>query len=117
MGKKVIEVRQAGDSKLLGWRIWCPACKTEHFFELGPRIRNGVVKGPGWSFDGNFDAPTFTPSMNISWGPFPEDSNRAGQYDRCHSVITAGRIAYCADSTHALSGQTVDLPDFPLGYD
>jgi hypothetical protein len=31
---------------------------------------------------------------------------------RCHSVVTNGMISFCADSTHALAGQTVRLEDF-----
>lgn len=31
----------------------------------------------------------------------------------CHYFIKAGRIEFCGDCTHALKGQTVDLPDFP----
>jgi hypothetical protein len=34
----------------------------------------------------------------------------------CHYIITAGRIQFCADSTHALAGQTIDLPDIPPGH-
>lgn len=28
----------------------------------------------------------------------------------CHAVVTNGRIFFCPDSSHALAGQTVDLP-------
>jgi hypothetical protein len=28
--------------------------------------------------------------------------------------VTDGRIQFLSDSTHKLSGQTVDLPDWPL---
>ena len=30
---------------------------------------------------------------------------------RCHSFVRSGRIEFLSDSTHALAGQTVDLPD------
>ena len=30
---------------------------------------------------------------------------------RCHSFVTDGRIQFLSDCTHALAGQTVDLPD------
>lgn len=29
----------------------------------------------------------------------------------CHSFVTAGRIEFLPDCTHALAGQTVDLPE------
>ena len=31
----------------------------------------------------------------------------------CHSFVTDGRIQFLADCTHALAGQTVDLPEWP----
>jgi len=32
---------------------------------------------------------------------------------RCHSFVRDGRIEFLSDCTHALKGQTVDLPDLP----
>lgn len=55
--------------------------------------------GAIWSFDGNVEAPTFSPSINL-----------VGQ---CHYFIRAGRIEFCTDSKHELAGQTVPLPDIP----
>lgn len=31
----------------------------------------------------------------------------------CHSFVTDGRIQFLGDCTHALAGQTVDLPTWP----
>ena len=31
----------------------------------------------------------------------------------CHSHVREGRIQFLSDCTHALVGQTVDLPDIP----
>lgn len=31
----------------------------------------------------------------------------------CHYFIRSGKIEFCGDSPHKLSGQTVDLPDWP----
>ena len=31
---------------------------------------------------------------------------------RCHSFVREGRIEFLSDCTHALAGQTVELPDF-----
>ena len=31
----------------------------------------------------------------------------------CHHFVTEGKIQFCGDCTHALRGQTVELPDFP----
>lgn len=74
------------------WAFHCPGCKRGH------TITNA------WEFDGNYDAPTFNPSV-LTWGS-PWDAFR------CHSFIKAGRIEYLSDCTHELTGQTVDLPDW-----
>jgi len=31
----------------------------------------------------------------------------------CHSFIRDGKIQFLGDCTHALAGQTVDLPELP----
>lgn len=95
---KTKEVRH--DDKLQGWRIDCPGCKRHHVFEAS-----------GWKFDGHFAQPTFVPSLNESIGPYPEWSKRAGEIDRCHVTVTAGKITFHQDCTHGLANQTVELPE------
>lgn len=75
---------------------WCPGCDEVHSIKV-----EGA--GSNWKFDGNYDAPTFDPSVRVS------DSKGT----TCHYFIRAGRIEFCGDSPHALSGKTVDLPDWP----
>lgn len=75
-----------------------------HDFAVEAPFRNGAK----WSFDGNGDAPTFNPSMNIGVGPFPN-----GQTKRCHYFLHSGMIQYLSDCTHAMAGQTVPVPDVP----
>lgn len=84
---------------------WCPACKTDHLFAVDQPLANGAR----WSFDGDLEAPSFSPSMKIEW------SHRGGTI-RCHYFIKAGMIEYCADSTHAMAGHTVPLPDLPEDF-
>jgi hypothetical protein len=67
--------------------IFCPGCKSLHVFDSR------------WTFNGSLELPTFTPSMLVSNGAIT-----------CHSYVTNGKIQFLNDSTHALSGQTVDLP-------
>lgn len=83
---------------------WCAACNTDHDFY----VEAPTSKGARWTFDGNADSPTFTPSMNIRIGPM-----RDGSIKVCHYIVTAGQVQFCGDCTHALVGQTVPLPDFP----
>lgn len=90
-------------------RIHCPGCDSEHMCRVSGEGR------PRWGFNGNFDAPTLTPSILVTYngpdaGQLDEDGDRAPPAV-CHSYVTDGKIEFLGDSTHALAGQTVPLPD------
>jgi hypothetical protein len=72
----------------------CPACGVCHYIDSR------------WKFDGNIDTPTVTGSILVNKGSLRPDD------PVCHSFITDGQIKFEKDSTHALAGQTVDLPDW-----
>lgn len=84
----------------------------------------GEGPGPRWTYNGNPDAPTFTPSVLCQGKQTEKDASGrwTGEWVRgpdgeplpfvCHSFITDGRIQFLGDCTHALAGQTVDLPDW-----
>lgn len=72
--------------------FWCPGCNDAHAFRV-----------PRWTFDGNFAAPTFAPSLRC---------NR-GEGRTCHLFLQGGRLVFLSDCAHALAGQTVDLPAPP----
>jgi hypothetical protein len=88
--------------------FWCPACEQMH-----------VVTASGWSFDGNYDRPTFSPSILVTGFQSMTDE----EYERwvservlperrplrCHSFVRAGQVEFLGDCTHALAGQTVAL--------
>lgn len=94
----------------------CPGCNTVHHVGIG------TGAGPRWSYNGNPDAPTFTPSILVRTGHFVEPQgkhcDKSGDPEwpcdckRCHSFVTDGRIQFLSDCTHALAGQTVPLPDW-----
>ena len=81
----------------------------------------------GWQFNGDFERPTFSPSLLIRSGHYAHESpsgkcwctyNAEHPDDPapfscsvCHSFITNGQIQFLSDCTHALAGQTVELPD------
>lgn len=91
---------------------WCPGCNEAHAIA----VENPAWNGAQWSFDGNLDAPTFQPSVNVRWGKFAVPTfvdEEPGDSGVCHYFISAGRILFCADSTHPLAGQTVPLPEWP----
>lgn len=94
----------AGD--IIGHLVECPACAeagrgTVHLFAV--KMNNG---SPGWTFNGDFERPTFSPSMLARTPVGPERTMFV-----CHSFVREGRIEYLGDCTHAMAGQTVDLPD------
>lgn len=78
--------------------FWCPACQK-------------AVRLFGWEFDGNVEAPTFSPSA------LSTTTNMGGRLpivqNVCHSFIRSGKIEFLSDCTHELKGQTVDLPELP----
>jgi len=79
----------------------CPGCMKRHY--VNTKTEDGP---PTWSYNGDMDKPTFSPSVNVVqyWGP--ERVKRV-----CHSFINNGMIRYLPDCTHDLSGKTVRLPD------
>lgn len=84
----------------------------------------GAVGKPHWNFNGDFEQPTFQPSVLTTtkrWEP-PVNSSNLAEFKRapwpqqqvdhvCHSFITAGKIQFLNDCTHELAGQTVELPE------
>lgn len=80
------------------WAFKCPGCDDTHHFYTKYR---GNTKFE-WTFNGDVDKPTFTPSLLLS---------RPGK--RCHLFVTDGKIIYCGDCDHKLAGQTVPMEDLP----
>lgn len=80
----------------------CPGCEREpghgglHMLPV-----SGDANGrPSWSFDGNLDAPTLSPSILSTRPEFV-----------CHSFLKAGVFEFLGDCTHPLKGQSVPIPD------
>lgn len=102
--------------------FWCPGCSERHVIPIGTGY------GPRWGYNGNPETPTFTPSILVRSGHFvpghegdqcwcnwPDKDEFPDLKCRvCHSFVTDGRIQFLGDCTHALAGQTLDLPEFPL---
>ncbi len=95
-----------------GLSFWCPGCKEAH-----------RVITPAWTFNGNFDKPTLSPSILVTGSSrFPTDAEcdqaiATGQPvdlppKRCHSYVTDGQIQFLGDCLHPLAGQTVPLEPF-----
>lgn len=95
---------------LLGF--WCPGCEEMHMINVDPEIR------PAWGFNGDYDRPTFKPSINVTGVRRLTDEERERLYKGedveptsrvCHSFVTDGNIQFLHDCTHALAGQTHSL--------
>jgi hypothetical protein len=101
--------------------FWCPGCEETHTVGVGPN---------GWTWNRDAARPTFTPSILVTSGHYMP-SHQAGDRcwcifnaerpdnpssftcHRCHSFVTGGQIQFLGDSTHALAGTTVPLPELP----
>jgi hypothetical protein len=100
-----MKIAKSGDC----FMFQCPACGCCH----GPNSK--------WEFNGDFDKPTFSPSIKVT-GKRPitdaeilrinngEKINLPNQI--CHSYVKDGKIQFLADCTHAMAGQTVELPEW-----
>lgn len=101
----------------------CPGCHELHqvtILEVGPRGHERV--GACWGFNGDYERPTFSPSVLVRGHAIEtDDAGRwTGEWKRdsagnpvplvCHSFVRDGQIQFLGDCTHELVGQTVDLP-------
>ncbi|ANZ49188.1 putative ammonia monooxygenase [Erwinia phage Machina] len=115
-----MRVKRTSDGKL---SFLCPGCGVRHTASVSSS------GGPQWSWNGDVDRPTLTPSVLVRSGHYvpghdksgcwctyyadhpdedPEDSFKCGV---CHSFVTDGNIQFLNDCTHALAGKTVPLPE------
>lgn len=108
----------------LNWSFYCPGCKHNHGISTAP-------PGAVWSFNGDVDKPTITPSILIKsghfclphkpgddcWCTFNDKRRAEGKEESrfkctvCHSFIKDGMIQFLGDCTHELAGQTVEIPE------
>ena len=79
----------------------CPGCELEgsgvHILPV-----NNDVKAPSWDWNGDVEKPTLSPSILTKHDNFV-----------CHSFLTDGVFHFLSDSTHALAGKSVPIPDLP----
>lgn len=98
----------------------CPACMEMHQIRVDG-------DGPRWGFNGDYERPTFTPSILVRGHKvvLDEAGEWTGEWVRdaegkliptvCHTFVTDGQIQFLSDCTHDLAGQTVPLKpvEFP----
>jgi len=83
----------------------CPGCSYNHHI----RVRaNGATELPPpiWDWNGSETTPTVSPSINF------QTVGSDGVSVVCHSFVELGKIRFLDDCTHALKGQTVEIPDW-----
>jgi hypothetical protein len=97
--KKVHTIEKQPGQDAPDFMFWCPACQCGH--AVWTEDRGGK---PMWKFNGNFDAPTFSPSLLIHHG--------SGGKEICHTVVSDGVINYCSDCTHAFAGRSIPMEEF-----
>lgn len=88
---------------------WCPGCEEVH------GIRVAGPTGPKWTFNEDYENPTFSPSI-LLFTTYDDEGMPLAPGERrtlCHYFIRNGKIEFCGDSPHALAGRTVDIPDWP----
>lgn len=88
------------------WMFFCPGCKCAH----------GV--NDRWTFNGDMDRPTFSPSILVRGVQPVTDAEAdlilAGEKIEprplvCHSFVRDGQIQFLNDCTHELAGKTVPM--------
>jgi len=98
MGALSSKIRRVAGTNYEGIAHWCPGCEETHVIKIAPADQH-----PVWSYDGNAEAPTTNPSVRLF----------DGHGTICHYFLKAGKIEFCGDCRHGLSGKTVDLPLWP----
>lgn len=73
----------------MDYMFYCRGCEAHHAYD------------PRWKFNGDLKAPTFTPSLLVTW---PNGNI-------CHLYVTNGKIQYLGDCWHELKGKTIEMED------
>ena len=104
------------DGHFYGISFRCPGCAIAHisgavvlpvrWLPEGQTESTMVVDRPHWDFNGNFELPTFSPSV-LSHYDMPEEGDDPAIHFRCHSFVRNGRIEFLSDCTHALDRKSV----------
>jgi hypothetical protein len=90
----VIKIIHDQKNQEIGYMLECPGCGEMHLIY----VQQPSPSGFKWTFNNNLEKPTFSPSCNIKY-----------KNNICHFFITDGKIKFCNDSTHSLSGKEVSM--------
>jgi hypothetical protein len=85
----------------------CPGCGFGHHVAIEP---HQFGNGASWTWNGNLESPTFTPSV-LSTIEFTVE----GKPSRiCHLFVKDGKLEFLGDCTHKFAGQTVEMPEVDI---
>lgn len=85
-----------------GVYFWhCPGCEFGH----AVHTKAANTTGAKWNFNGDFNKPTFSPSILVNKG----QANPTQPV--CHCFVKDGMIEFLNDCTHHLAGKTVQMED------
>jgi hypothetical protein len=103
------KLRTLSDGKVA---FYCKGCKCYHAISIEED------KHPTWSFNGDYEKPTFNPSILVQYrypkgytneNPAPVGYDGEFVDNICHSFIVDGKIQYLSDCTHQFAGITLEL--------
>lgn len=109
------KVERVSGTEVEGYSFFCEGCVGYHMFYTRPWRRwnpatqklSESLDGPVWTFNGDVEKPTFSPSLVVH-----EVVHEGKQLrPRCHLFVREGRVQFLTDCGHALAGKTVDLLD------
>lgn len=81
------------------------------YMVTSPATGMNVLFDKRWSFNGDFERPTFWPSMLMT---YPKENEETGHV-REHFFVTDGYIHYLSDCHHEMAGKTVEMIDCTFG--
>lgn len=82
----------------------CPGCNQEHSIP----VTTDEKEERAWLWNRDANKPTIVPSLLVN----VEGRNPTSPI--CHSFITDGEIRFLNDCTHAMAGQTVEIPEIKI---
>ena len=86
----------------VGELVECPACGYGHLFRTVPHENL-----PVWTFNGDRDKPTFSPSMLVNSRTHVTNPDAI----LCHSFVRDGKFEFLSDCSHAMAGKTVEIAE------
>ena len=92
------------DDGIASLDAFCPACDMTHGFRVNLGDSVMVHENP-WDFNGDYDRPTFSPSMFAN-----RDFWATPHHPSCHSYLENGIWRYLPDCSHQYAGQELALP-------